>query len=61
MAPSVFTFSAVVVVALYSLLRCSPVQGQLLPVVINTWPFVNANYKGVVVYTCGCMCSDVIT
>ena len=24
----------------------SVAHGQLLPVIINTWPFVDANYKG---------------
>ena len=38
----VFALSAVVVL----LLNSAVVHSQLLPVVINTWPFVNANYKG---------------
>ena len=37
-----FSLSAVGVL----LLNSSVVHSQLLPVVINTWPFVNANYKG---------------
>ena len=40
------------VFALYSatvlLLNSAVAHSQLLPVVINTWPFANANYKGVI-------------
>lgn len=39
------------VFALYSatvLLNSAVAHSQLLPVVINTWPFANANYKGAI-------------
>ena len=56
---------AAVFCAVAVLLQSALVRGQLLPVVINTWPFVNANYKGMVIHIHTqrepCMCDHVIT